>query len=308
MAKTLNLQLDDEEQLCSLGAVLNSPARIQILKLLYFNSYSVGEIARRLNIPNSSAALYVSSLEKADLISTKVLEGTRGSMKMCSRKKDSIRIKLNRTDENADKVVRFSMPVGCYTDCSIMPSCGIISEKGYIVPDDSPELFFLPDRINAQLLWSRCGFVEYKFPFSICAYSKISSLFLSFEVCSETSNFNEDWPSDITVWIDGRECGTWRCPSDFGARRGRLNPEWWSSGCTQYGKLFILEISENGSYVNSVFSGSPRISDFQFNTSRPVTVRIGNKPDAVFQGGFNIFGKKMGDYEQDISFSIIYRP
>ena len=45
MAKALDLSLEDEEQLCNLGAALSSPARLQILKLLYFNSYSVSEIA-----------------------------------------------------------------------------------------------------------------------------------------------------------------------------------------------------------------------------------------------------------------------
>lgn len=307
MAKTLNLQLDDEEQLCNLGAVLNSPARLQILKLLYFNSYNVGEIAQKLHIPNSSAALYVKSLEKANLISTKVVAGSRGSMKICSRKNDNIVIQLNKLDENTDKVADISMPVGCYTDCHIEPSCGIISEKGYIAPEDRPEMFFLPQRVNAQLIWSKCGYVEYQFPFTISEYSRITGLSLSFEVCSETNNYNEDWPSDITVWIDGIECGTWRCPSDYGARRGRLNPEWWSSGCTQYGKLLILEISENGCTINDVpISAGPLINNFDFSTQKPITIRIGNKTDAEYQGGFNIFGKKMGDFEQDIVFSIVY--
>ena len=34
MANILELNLEDEERLCSLGAALSSPARIQILKLL----------------------------------------------------------------------------------------------------------------------------------------------------------------------------------------------------------------------------------------------------------------------------------
>lgn len=64
MANIAEFNLEDEERLCLLGAALNSPARVQILKLLYFHSYSVGEIAQQLNIPPSSAALYVRSLER----------------------------------------------------------------------------------------------------------------------------------------------------------------------------------------------------------------------------------------------------
>ena len=40
MANVLELDLENEEQLCKLGAAFSSPARIQILKLLYFNSYN----------------------------------------------------------------------------------------------------------------------------------------------------------------------------------------------------------------------------------------------------------------------------
>ena len=39
MAKILELDLENEERLCALGAALSSPARIQILKLLYHNSF-----------------------------------------------------------------------------------------------------------------------------------------------------------------------------------------------------------------------------------------------------------------------------
>ena len=39
---------------------------------------------------------------------------------------------------------------------------------------------------------------------------------------------------------------------------------------------------------------------------RYITVRIGNKPDAVYIGGFNLFGKNFGDYNQDIVLNIEY--
>lgn len=69
MPKILDLSLEDENELCTLAAALNSPARIQTLRLLYYNSLSVSEIAEKLHIPYSSAALYVKSLEDAGLIS-----------------------------------------------------------------------------------------------------------------------------------------------------------------------------------------------------------------------------------------------
>lgn len=306
MANVLEINLENEEQLCKLGSALSSPARIQILKLLYFNSFNVVEIAERLQIPASSAALYVRSLEEAGLINTRVQRGSRGSMKICSRKNDSISIKLTAEDPNVSKVHSVSMPVGCYSDCRVTPTCGIASEQGQIGHEDRPGSFYLPERMNAQILWTSSGYVEYKFPCQIEECGKLKRVILAFEACSETSNYKEDWPSDISILIDGLDCGTWRSPGDHGSRRGRLNPEWWPSGSTQYGELVTLEISEKGCTINSESSSPVTVRDFSFSPQRPVTVWIGNKPDAQYVGGFNLFGRKYGDVEQDITFSFVY--
>ena len=277
MPKVLTLSLEEEDQLCRLASSLNSPARIQTLKLLYYNSLSVREIAEKLHIPYSSAALYVKSLEEAGLITTKVLTGSRGSTKLCSRKIDAIQLRLNKADDRTDQVTSISMPIGCYTDCEIYPSCGLVSEQGYIGPDDRPDVFYYPEHYRAQLLWSKTGFVEYRFPYTLTESDRPTGLSLTFEACSEFANFNEDWPSDITIWINGQECGTWRCPSDYGARRGRLNPQWWSSGCTQYGKLVILEITESGCTLNSLPARPVALSSLCLQPEKPIVVRIGNK-------------------------------
>lgn len=306
MANILELNLEDEERLCSLGAALSSPARIQILKLLYHNSFNVAEIADKLQIPASSAALYIRSLENAGLINTKLQPGSRGSMKICSRKNDQIIIKLTADDPNVSKVSSISMPIGCFTDCEVTPSCGLASEYSQIGFGDRPESFYLPERTSAQILWSAAGYIEYKFPYQLPHSAIPKRLILTAELCSETLNYKEDWISDITFWIDGKECATWRSPGDFGSRRGRLNPEWWGSGSTQYGKLITLEISENGCVINSSPASNVRLQDFHFSSSRPITLRIGNKPDAEYIGGFNIFGEKFGDYEQNIVMSFVY--
>lgn len=94
--------------------------------------------------------------------------------------------------------------------------------------------------------------------------------------------------------------------ADLTTQRGRLNPEWWSSGCTQYGKLLILELSETGCLLNGTPVPNLTIHQFHFSANAPITIRIGNKPDAEYPGGFNIFGKKFGDFEQDIVLSITY--
>ena len=306
MANILELNLEDEEQLCSLGTALSSPARIQILKLLYHNSFNVAEIAEKLQIPASSAALYIRSLENAGLINTRLQPGSRGSMKICSRKNDQIIIKLTSDDPSVSKLSSVSMPVGCFTDCEVAPSCGLASEKAPIGFGDRPESFYLPERANAQILWTAPGYVEYKFPYQLPSTAVPNRLILTAELCSEALNYKEDWMSDITFWINDIECGTWRSPGDFGSRLGRLNPEWWGSGSTQYGKLVTLEISDDGCTINSVPTSHISLKDFTFTPQKPISVRIGNKPDAEFIGGFNLFGEKFGDHEQNIILSFAY--
>ncbi len=306
MSKILELNLENEEALSAIGAALSSPARIQILKLLYHSSFNVAEIAEKLQLPTSSAAVYIRALETAGLINTKVQKGSRGAMKICSRKYDNIEITLTSDDPNVDKVYSLSIPIGCYSDCLVIPTCGIASENGIIGHDDRPDAFFLPEHINAQILWTCGGFVSYKIPWKFDNQVHIKSILITFEACSETFNYKEDWISDITISLDDKECGTWRSPGDHGCRRGRLNPSWWPSGSTQFGELVTLEINENGSMINGKQSSGVTVYDFDFSSSRPISLKIENKADAEYVGGFNLFGRHFGDYEQDISISFVY--
>ena len=111
--------------------------------------------------------------------------------------------------------------------------------------------------------------------------------------------YREDWKSDITVWINGMDCGTWTCPGDFGARRGRLMPPDWPVGSTQYGVLKTWEVRKDGSYLNGECISDVTIDMLKVMEKPYIKVRIGNKKDAEYVGGFNLFGKHFGDYDQD---------
>jgi len=306
MAKILELNADNEEILCNVSKALSVPDRIKILKLLYYNSYNIKEIADLLQIPASTAALHIKILENANLILTEQQPGCHGSMKLCSRKNDFISIRLNGISQNIDQISTISMPVGAYTNCSIVPTCGMVSSEEHIGYEDQPSTFFLPARFQAQLLWSSGGFVEYKFPYSFTPNVHPKQLLLSFEACSEAPNYREDWKSDITIWINDKECGTWHCPGDFGSRRGRLNPAWWENGQTQFGSLVTLTITDSNTLINNEESSKVGLASLELNQEDYISVRIGNKKDALYPGGFNLFGSKFGDYDQDINLSFVY--
>lgn len=306
MAKYYELSADDPATLCRVAKALSSPVRIDIVKLLYTKSYNVNEISEKLSIPASSAGLHIRSLEEAGLIHTEQQPGERGSAKICSRKVDLVTVRLYSIDNAPNRLKTVCMPVGAFTDCEVHPTCGLGTVDQLIGSEDKNESFYLPERINAQIVWSSAGYVEYRFPNPVPAGGTAKKLTLSMEICSEAPNYREDWKSDITIWINGQDCGTWTCPGDFGARRGRLTPDWIVEGSTQYGLLLNLSIGEKRNYINGVQVPGAALSQINIDGAPYITVRIGNKPNAKYVGGFNIFGKQCGDYEQDIVMTMEY--
>ena len=129
---------------------------------------------------------------------------------------------------------------------------------------------------------------------------------VSAELCSETHEYDLTCRSDITVWINGIECGTWECPSDFGGRRGKRNPAWWPDKNTQFGKLKTWRVTKEGSFLDGMLSNSATIFDYHLEDQDFISVRIGVKEDATYRGGVNLFGECFGDHGQNIVLKIIY--
>jgi predicted transcriptional regulator len=171
---------------------------------------------------------------------------------------------------------------------------------------DKPQCFFDPERASAQILWMEDGFVEYTFPNDLPASMEVTRLELIMEVCSEAPDFNLDWPSDITVWINGVEVGTWTSPGDFGGKRGVLNPDWWIEHMTQYGLLKVWSVDANGSYIDGTAASDVKLDRLLVVPQSPLTVRIGIKPDAEHRGGLNLFGSGFGNYAQDLLLRLTY--
>lgn len=286
---------------------LASDTRIQILDLLSDQLLNVSEIAQALGLPLSTANLHIKGLEEAGLLLTEFKPASRGLQKVCARAYETIVLQLPRSSSLNQKIAEFSMPIGAYVDCRVTPTCGLASDTGIIGLFDDPASFYEADRVNAQLLWFRQGYVEYRFPNRLPPQTTLDSLSLSFEVCSEAPLHDEDWPSDITVWINDVEIGTWTSPADFGGQRGVLTPLWWDSWNSQYGLIKVWQVNTDGSYVDGMQLSSVTLNDLQVPTHEYIAVRIGVKPDANHVGGINIFGRQFGNYPQDIVLSFRYR-
>jgi predicted transcriptional regulator len=301
----LRIDAKTEEARTILKALASEP-RLRVLDLLSDQVCNVSEIAEALGMPLSTATLHVNELEEAGLLKTELRPGTRGLQKMCARAYDTIMVQLPHGVPRAEQAVELSMPVGAYVDCQVVPTCGLVSESGVIGLLDDPASFYEPSRVDAQLLWFHHGYVEYRFPNRLPPQVALDSLQLVLEICSEAPLHHDDWPSDITLWINGVEVGTWTSPKDFGGQRGVLTPEWWEDWNSQYGLQKVWQVNRQGSFVDGLQVSDLCLEDLRITESTFITVRIGVKPDARHVGGVNIFGREFGNYPQDIVLRLRY--
>lgn len=247
--------MEHADELVKVTHALSTELRLRMLALLNTRRMNVAELAEALEIPVSTAASNVKVLEQAGLIVTELLPASRGAMKVCSRIYDDIKIIINAPQPLAEAgqgeyCYEIAMPIGNFTACEVAPTCGMVSETGPIITEDSPAGFFHPDRVQAQLLWLRKGYLEYRYPLEIPSGAEIREIQFSMEICSEAPNYANDWPSDITLWINGVEVGTWTSPGDFGGRRGKLNPAWWIDSGTQFGALKTWSVDHTRSAID----------------------------------------------------------
>ena len=179
--------------------------------------------------------------------------------------------------------------------------CGLCSADGIIGLLDVPDTFLDPDRMKAGLMWFTRGFVEYQFPNNArLSHHRITSMEFSMELSSEVPGTSADWPSDITVSVNGKDIGTWMSPGDFGDKRGVYTPDWWKLKGSQYGKLKGFRVNATGTYVDGVKISPVSLKDLDLDVHHSIRLRIGVKDDAKHPGGINIFGRGFGNYDQDI--------
>ena len=198
------------EQVEPIAKALASPARRRILDTLVDGELSIQQLAEELSIPQSTCTVNVQSLERAGLVQTRSEAGKKGSRKLCSVTFDEAVIPLHKLAlSGATDHLEIDMPIGLYTDSNISAPCGLVSDTSIIGNFDQTESFLDPHRASAQLIWFTYGWLEYSFPVNLSPEQSITAIALSCEVCSEFPGYKNEWPSDITLWIEGREIGTW---------------------------------------------------------------------------------------------------
>ncbi|MBG0767944.1 MAG: helix-turn-helix domain-containing protein [Spirochaetaceae bacterium] len=298
-----NIYFATFEDISLIARALDSPVRCEILRLLSDSSLNISQLQTLLQIPQSTCTTNIQILERANLIETKLVPASpRGVQKICSLKYGKALLPLfpSHTDVKGVNAIETDMPIGLFTDAMVNPPCGLNSAKSVIGFYDNVSSFLSPERASAGLIWFSYGFLDYRFPKNFSPDAKITKLIFSAELCSEYPGHNDQWPSDITLWINGIEIGTWTSPGDLGGRKGKLTPSWWDLNSTQYGYLTTWIIDAAGSWIDHKKISSTTIEDLSIHTFEYMAVRIGVKENAIHRGGVNIFGKNFGNYEQEL--------
>jgi predicted transcriptional regulator len=298
-----NLLLIDADTDFDILKAAASRGGVRILKLLHeTGGMNVNQIAEHLLQPQSSVSNNVQMLEKAGLIRTETVSARKGSQKVCHAVYDEIVVSFNKPATRLPPdVIEVAMPLGLFTNASVVGPCGICSPTGIIGLLDVPATFLDPERMKASLLWFTSGFVEYQFPNNAQLKGlDVDRVEFAFEVSSEVPGTHTDWPSDICLSINGVELGVWTSPGDFGDRRGVYTPDWWKLAGSQYGLLKTWQVTEEGSFVDGRRISDVALADLKLTEHRSIRLRIEVKAQARHPGGMNIFGRGFGNYDQDL--------
>ncbi len=279
---------------------LASESRARIIELLAEGDMNINELSLALGLAQPSVTKHVRILEEAGLVVSDYLAGPQGMQKRCRRVHERLIVDMAPKAHITDCVAEIEVPIGMYTHVEAYPTCGLAIREKFIGLIDNPLSFFMPERAKAELLWSSGGFIEYAFANTLPLQATITAVDLAMEISSEAPGYDNNYPSDLTLWVNDIEIGTWTSPGDFGGTRGRLNPQWWPDNMNQHGSLKVWQIDQNCSSIDGVVLSPITIGQLKIQPWQATKIRIGVKPDSPHQGGFTIFGKGFGNYELDL--------
>lgn len=307
-SEKMTLDLSDTEAVSRVARALSVPKRLEILRLLgEKNVMSVNEISQTLGIPISSTSIHINVLEEARLIDCERVSSIHGTMKMCNRRCSSALFQFCKDPPQRTKQFTQSMPIGAYSRAeSITIPCGLATSMGPIGIYNRPRCFYLPERLNAEILWMGSGSLCYHFASLTDASIEPEYLELSFEVCNAAQLDSPVWQTELHVYINGCRLGCGTCSCDSEGRRGNLNPEWWPDVATQHGELQRWRVTPKGTYLQDRKISDVSLSDLKLSEDARITVLLHVPSGKEYYTGINLFGTGFGDYNQAIQLVIGY--
>lgn len=287
---------------------LGSDTRIQILNILLENEQmSMNQLATELNISNGALTGHIKKLEECGLINISNESAGHGNQKICSVTQDRIIVDIKKPIDYKN-VFETEIKVGQFSRHQVWPTCGIATSESVIGEFDDIRYFNHPDRFTANILWFTKGYVEYTIPNLIPSNQRITQLSISAELSSEAPGIDNNWPSDISFYINDTKIGMWTSPGDFGDVHGMFTPQWWPQNWNQYGLLKLLVINDYGTYIDGLKISDVSTLSLHLDYNSDIRLRLAVENDSEHVGGITLYGKSFGNYDQDIRVAINYAP
>lgn len=287
----------DKRQIEAIARALAHPLRLNFLEQLLTQPRSITEIAKSNDITNSTAIFHLKILEEAKLVFSRCQPNKKGKTLIFYINFSEIAISTQPKNADARQTFEQSIGIGDYIDADVANYLRIATDSDIFYLEKN---VFETCRFKAQLLCTDGGKFTYAFGNSFAKDYIVNEIEFSLEICSESPYYRNDWKSEISFAVNETEILTYTSPGDFGDRRGKLNPTWWPNKYTQYGLLLRIKIDRDGVWLNGEQCNALTLDDLNLGQGNRLLFSIYTKRNAKYAGGFNLFGKGFGNYEQDI--------
>ena len=141
----------------ALFRALGSEPRARIVELLADGDMNINELSLALGLAQPSVSKHVQILEEAGLVVSDYLAGPQGMQKRCRRVHERILVEMEGRRRREDGIAEIEVPIGMFAQAEIVPTCGLATREKMIGLLDSSLSFFMPERANAEILWTSVG-------------------------------------------------------------------------------------------------------------------------------------------------------
>lgn len=284
---------------------LSSKTRISIIELLQRDDLSIQDLSHRLGLSSAMITKHISILEKNGIVESKMAKGIHGQLKICMLKRNDVVLVFNPVmDGFIRNSVTKSLPIGAFYDFDVSAPCGLTTGDKIIGFVDNPGTFYYEKKEAIELMWFTSGYLAYHVPLFDIELKRLASIEFSLELCSEYVGYKMHWPSKVDFELNGHTLGGTTLLGDFGDRKGLLTPSWWNLG-TEYGHQVTINISARGTSINGKRTSPTTLKDVLAQPTEALTFKLATSQEYP-KGGLNIFGRKFGDYPQDINIRFAY--
>lgn len=298
------LNNEQHAEINKIGKAISHPIRTRILAQLYDYPKTVTELAKLNKISVKNILFHLDVLLDSGLITKKFLPNKKEGVGLYHDYLMGVSLSYFEQPKKEIKTYTQEIEVGMYSEARFDGTLRMATQKEIIRLDQNDP--YNPIRKNASLLWTSGGMVTYSFGKYFYKKGKIESINFSFEICSEINGFRNDFKSDITLSVNGIKLGVFTSDGDFADIPGKLNPPFWNRNYSQYGYLLVINITNEGTFINHKLVSHIKIKDLQIEEHNDLKLTIENEIGSKHYGGFNLFGKGFGNYDQDILLIVNY--